>query len=116
MKKIKIIETRYYLSQLSKIIHKGQNEETLRNEIRELISQDPSEGDLIPGTGGLRKIRYPIPGKGKSGGCRIIYYFYNEKNPVSLLTIYAKNRADDLSPQEKKAFSKIAQELKAIYK
>ena len=116
MKQIKIIETKFYLNQLSKIIHKGLDEDLLRNEIKEFISENPQDGDVIPGSGGLRKIRYPMPGKGKSGGYRIIYYFYNEKNPIHLFTIYQKSRAENLSDQEKQTFSKLIKELKEIYR
>ena len=111
----KVIETNSYLNRLSKILHKGQCEDELREEIKKIISANPLKGDLIVGTGGLRKIRYPIPGKGKSGGCRVIYYFYNEKHPIYLLTVYPKNKIEDLNPQERRALTKLVQELKNIY-
>jgi len=71
---------------------------------------------VIPRTGGVRKIRYASPGKGKSGGYRIIYYFYDEKNPVYLMTMYAKFSAENLTPKEEKMYSEFARELKSIFK
>jgi len=112
---IKVIETKFYLRVLSKTIHKGQDEDDLRDGIKKFVGENPLSGDVITGTGGLRKIRYPIPGKGKSGGYRIIYYFYNENHPLNLLTIYPKSKTEDLSAQEKQIFSKFIKELKEIY-
>jgi len=51
-------------------------------------------GRVIQGTGGLRKVRIARPGKGKSGGARVIYYYHNEDKPILLLLIYAKADQD----------------------
>jgi hypothetical protein len=56
----------------------------------------PESGDLIKGTGGLRKLRWKGSGRGKRGGVRIIYYYKNNKGEIWLLTIYAKNEAKTL--------------------
>lgn len=55
------------------------------------LMQHPEKGDLIPQSGGLRKIRWKIAGKGKRGGIRVIYYYKNNTNQIWLLTVYAKN-------------------------
>lgn len=60
------------------------------------LALHPERGDLIPGSGGLRKIRWAAKGKGKRGGTRIIYYYKNKKGKIWLLTIYAKNEADTI--------------------
>lgn len=67
----------------------------------ELMS-NPKQGDVIQGTGGLRKIRVASNGKGKRGGSRVIYYFLDEKQRFYLLTIYGKNEMSDLSANQKK--------------
>ncbi|MDR4519691.1 MAG: type II toxin-antitoxin system RelE/ParE family toxin [Nitrosomonas sp.] len=67
----------------------------------ELMS-NPKQGDVIQGTGGLRKIRVAGKGKGKRGGSRIIYYFLDEKRRFYLLTIYSKNEVSDLTADQKK--------------
>jgi mRNA-degrading endonuclease RelE of RelBE toxin-antitoxin system len=67
-----------------------------------LISH-PEAGQVKPGTGGFRKLRWgdETRGKGKRGGLRIIYYFLPEEHQVWLFTLYGKNEADDLTPAEK---------------
>ena len=67
----------------------------------ELMS-DPKRGDVIQGTGGLRKIRVAVKDKGKRGGARVIYYFLDEKQRFYLLTIYSKNEMTDLTADQKK--------------
>ena len=67
----------------------------------ELMS-DPKRGDVIQGTGGLRKIRVAVKDKGKRGGARVIYYFLDEKQRFYLLTIYGKNEMADLTADQKK--------------
>lgn len=69
-------------------------------------------GDIIPDTGGLRKIRWKSSNKGKRGGVRVIYYFYDERHPIYLLFAYAKNIQTDLSEQEKKVMRTLVQQLK----
>ena len=71
----------------------------LQNE----MLKDPEAGDVITGTGGLRKLRYgdATRGKGKRGGLRIIYYWWDPKKQFWLFTIYDKDELSDLSPKEK---------------
>lgn len=59
-------------------------------------------GDVIPGGGGLRKVRWRIEGKGKSGGVRIIYYLALEKGYIYLMAIYGKNQQSDLDKRQLK--------------
>lgn len=79
----------------------------------DLIAYDPTCGDLIPGSGGLRKVRIGRGGSGKRGGARVIYYFYNVEFPALLMALYAKNEKDDLSAREKKEFTGYAKEAVA---
>lgn len=60
------------------------------------LALHPEKGDLIPSSGGLRKIRWLGKGKGKRGGIRIIYYYKNREGHIWLLTIYAKNENENL--------------------
>jgi hypothetical protein len=72
--------------------------------------QNPKEGDLIPETGGVRKIRWIRPGSGKRGGARVIYFYHDADKPLYLLLVYAKARREDLSADEKRtvrAFSAL---------
>ncbi len=86
--------------------------ETERDGIIETLAQNPWAGAVIPGTHGVRKYRHGIGGRGKSGGARVIYYFYDEGWPLFLLQFYAKGEKADLTPAERKTVGKVAQQLK----
>ena len=84
-----------------------------QDAVVDLVAYEPTRGDLIPGTSGLRKLRIAAGGSGKRGGARVIYYFYNTDHPVLLLALYAKNEKSDLSAREKKGFTTLVQEIVA---
>lgn len=67
----------------------------------------PDLGGVISGTGGLRKVRWGIPGRGKRGGARVIYYYAPAREQVLLLLVYPKNERDDLSSSQKKTLRSI---------
>ena len=71
---------------------------------------DPHAGALIPGSGGLRKIRWKGSGRGKRGGIRAIYYWANDHDVVLMLLAYPKNEKDDLTPQQKRILSALVKE------
>ena len=71
--------------------------------------------DLIRGTGGLRKVRFGVGGKGKRGSVSVVYYVYNDAMPVFLLTVFAKNEKDNLSKAERNALAKVARTLRESY-
>jgi hypothetical protein len=75
---------------------------------------NPEAGDVIPGTGGLRKLRFTDErrGKGKRGGLRVIYYWWNSGSQFWLFTVYDKDEMSDLTDSERKALKDmIKQEL-----
>lgn len=73
------------------------------------LANAPQSGDLIEGTGGLRKIRMRLPGRGKRGGARVIYYHAVAASHIRLLFIYPKNVADNLSADQKKQLAKVVE-------
>jgi hypothetical protein len=80
------------------------------------LARNPQAGDLMPGTGGFRKVRWADPrrGKGRRGGLRIIYYYFARDSQIWLMTLFDKNEASDLSPKEKKTLkAAIESELDA---
>lgn len=77
----------------------------------DLLAADPLCGDLIQGTGGVRKIRFAIQGRGKSGGVRVVYYYYNETRPLFLLTVFSKNEKDNLTMAERNSLAKLVKAL-----
>jgi hypothetical protein len=68
-----------------------------RAELVAFVGANPEAGEVIPESGGVRKIRWALQGTGKRGGARAIYYYHNERLPVFLLSAYAKNRKANLS-------------------
>jgi phage-related protein len=80
---------------------------------KDFIAIHPLAGDPIPGTGGLRKVRWTRAGLGKRGGVRVIYYFYDVSAPLYLLHAYAKAKQEDLTPDEKKSLARLVKALKA---
>lgn len=87
-----------------------------QDAVIDIVAYEPTRGDLIPGTGGLRKLRVGRSGGGKRGGARVIYYFYNEDIPVLLMAIYAKNEKVDLSERDKKVSVRYAREFVAQWR
>jgi hypothetical protein len=76
------------------------------------LEKNPGVGQLIPGSGGIRKLRWSRPGMGKRGGVRVIYYLFDDRGLVSLLTVYAKSEQDDLSKQEVKALAAVVEQIR----
>jgi len=73
------------------------------------LGLNPTAGVIVPGTGGVRKLRWAVPGRGKRSGARVIYYFHNDSSPLLALDIYAKNVKEDLSEEQKKQLRRIAE-------
>ncbi len=69
-------------------------------ELQVILLENPSAGDLIPGGRGLRKLRVPLPGRGKRGGARVIYYHWVSHEQCYLVYAYAKNVAADLTKDQ----------------
>jgi hypothetical protein len=73
--------------------------------LQNALARAPELGEVIPGTGGFRKLRWADVRrrKGRRGGLRVIYYWFDKQNQIWLMTIYDKDEAADLTPQERKA-------------
>jgi hypothetical protein len=84
--------------------------------LQERLAANPQAGDMMPGTGGFRKIRWTDSrrGKGRRGGLRIIYFYFESAQQIWLMTLYGKNEAADLTANQKKALkAALDAELKA---
>jgi hypothetical protein len=66
------------------------------------LGLNPEAGVIVPDTGGVRKLRWAVPGKGKREGARVIYYFHGESLPLLALNVHAKSEKTNISPGEKK--------------
>ena len=73
-----------------------------------LLLERPDAGDIVPGSGGVRKIRWGLRGKGKRGGIRVIYYWKTADDEIWLLTLYAKNVQENIPAH---VLKQIAQEI-----
>lgn len=71
-------------------------------ELQTYLAAHPDSGKVIPGSGGLRKLRWAARGRGKRGGLRVIYFWWISQERISMLFIYAKNEQDDLSTSQLK--------------
>ena len=102
---MKFVETPVFTRELSELL----NEEDYRALQLALVFR-PEQGKLIPGTGGLRKLRWTVGAKGKRGGCRVIYYWDKKKETIYMLLIYAKSKQGDLTPSQAKLLSRLVRE------
>lgn len=67
-----------------------------------IISENPEAGDIIPGSGGARKVRIPKEGKGKRGGYRVVTYYMDKDTPVYMVTVISKGQQANLTEDQKK--------------
>jgi hypothetical protein len=87
-----------------------------RKEIVDYLATNPKAGDVMPGTGGARKLRVAGRGKGKSGGYRVITFFAGGDIPVFLLTLFGKGDRADLSQKEKNELRDVLKEIAREYR
>ena len=99
---ITVVETGRFLKDTDRLMPESDRAALVR-----FIAVNPTVGDVIPGTGGVRKLRWALPGGGKSGGARVVYYFHNETLPVFLLAAYGKNEQANLSRAECNSMAKL---------
>jgi hypothetical protein len=94
----------------------GMSEDEIM-KLKNFLADKPDAGDLIVGTGGARKLRLAKPGRGKSGGYRVITYYTADDIPVFLMDVYAKGEKINLTPKErvelKKELDSFAEEYRA---
>lgn len=81
-----------------------------RGQFASHISANPEAGDVVPGSGGVRKVRWSRAGTGKSGGVRVIYFVRTEHDEIVLLTLYAKSKTDNLTGSKLKEIRRALEE------
>ena len=77
------------------------------------LLQVPEARRVVPGSGGVRKVRWAIAGKGKSGGVRVIYYFKRQEDEIWLLTIYSKSEVGNIPAHVLRQIAKEIENVKA---
>ena len=108
---IAFVETKAFSKRIVGLISDDQF-----SEFQADLAQDPQKGAVIEGTGGLRKVRWRLPGRGKSGGLRIIYLYVKIRGQVHLVFVFAKNEAVDLSSDQKKNLRAVVAAIKEEYR
>jgi mRNA-degrading endonuclease RelE of RelBE toxin-antitoxin system len=103
-----VVELAGYLRRADEVLSQDE-----QDAIIDLVAYEPTCGDVIKGTGGLRKVRVGRGSSGKRGGARVVYYFHDVNVPVLLLAVYAKNERSDLSAADKKQFAAMVKEIVA---
>ena len=106
---ISVAETPLFVRQAADIWDRDEH-----NAFVDYVARNPEAGDVIPETGGVRKLRWRRQGTGKRGGVRVVYFYYDTECPIYLLMVYAKAMQGDMTPDEKKAARKLTAELKSI--
>lgn len=101
-----VVETPGYLRDAEAIFTAAE-----REAIVTLVAKDPECGEVMQGTGGVRKVRFGRGGRGKSGGGRVIYIHHDAEHPVFLLAAFAKNEKVNLSKAERNELSKFVKTL-----
>lgn len=91
---------------------KAKLTEEERDFVLDYLMANPDAGDLIKGTGGLRKVRIPRETTGKSGGLRVLTAYFMREDLVFLISVYAKTKQADLTPDQRKSFAKLMIDLK----
>jgi hypothetical protein len=105
-----VVETPTYLKAAQAFFSEADRDKIVRT-----VAAHPEAGELMPGTGGYRKLRFARPGMGKRGGARVIYLYGGENLPIFLITVYAKSEKGNLSKTEQNALAKMAKSFFADY-
>lgn len=105
-----VVEMPEFIKNAERLLGGGE-----RTELINYLAQFPEIGDVIKGSGGVRKVRWRIAGKGKSGGVRVITFYTGQDLPLFLLTVYGKGTKDTLDKAEVAAMRKLTRALKDTY-
>ncbi len=92
---MEIAETSIFTKEITRIL----SDDAYR-EFQSYLAEHPKSGDVIKGSGGLRKIRWKAQGRGKSGGIRTIYYYYQDESLLLMIYVYEKSKTEDLTPKQ----------------
>jgi len=107
---VSVVETPEFLATTRKLM--GEDERAL---VVAYLAYNATAGDLIPGAGGVRKLRWRLEGRGKRGGARVIYFYHSADLPLFALTAYAKNEREDLSHADRDDFRRLTKSLVKSY-
>jgi hypothetical protein len=109
-KLITVVETPTYLRDATKVLSEAEREAVVA-----MLAGNPTCGDLVKQSGGIRKVRIGVEGRGKRGGGRVIYFYHNQTFPIFVLAFFAKNDRADLSDKERNALAAFVKNLLKTY-
>lgn len=107
---VSVVETPEFLAATRRMM---TDEE--RGLLVDYLAYNPAAGELIPGTGGVRKLRWGLEGRGKRGGARVVYFYHSKVMPLFALTAYAKNERADVSQADRNDFRRLTAMLADAY-
>src|SRR5262249_34283945 len=105
-----VVETATFIRQAH-----GRLSDDERSAVVDYLALHPEAGIVMEGTGGVRKLRWAVQGRGKSGGVRVVYYHYSTTMPLFLLSVFAKNEKANLTDAEKREAKKLVKVLVETY-
>jgi len=92
---MEIVETSVYTEDITKLLSDEEYQ-----DLQNFLVAHPKSGDVIIGSKGLRKLRWKLNNKGKSGGMRNIYYYYEDRSTLYMIYVYTKSKTNDLTPKQ----------------
>jgi len=107
---ITVAELPEYMRRAEKLLSDAEH-----RDVVDYLAIHPKAGDVMEGTGGIRKLRWGRGGRGKSGGVRVVYYFHSEAMPLYLLTLFAKNEQANLSKAERNELAGLVDILVSVW-
>jgi mRNA-degrading endonuclease RelE of RelBE toxin-antitoxin system len=92
---MEIVETSIFTKEITRILSDDEY-----RQLQYFLVANPQSGDVIKGSGGLRKIRWKTKGRGKSGGIRTIYYYHQDESMLLMIYVYEKSKTENLTPKQ----------------
>lgn len=108
---VTVVETPEFITRADLLLAEAE-----RDALIWYLAANPTAGDLVVGTGGIRKLRWGLEGRGKRSGARVIYFFHDFDMPLFALTMFAKNERTDLSQKERNDFRWLTKVLVQSYR
>ena len=105
-----VVETKNFAKRARSLLTEAQ-----RIEVATMVADNHECGELMAGTGGCRKVRYALSGRGKSGSVRVVYLYCGEATPTFLLALFAKNEKSNLTKGERNQIAKVAKAICKTY-
>lgn len=106
-----VVEMPIFTAQAAKLFSDEQ-----KHKLIDFLAYNPEAGEIVPGTGGIRKVRVPMTGQGKRGGARVIYYFMHDDAPIYAILVYAKNVRADMTAAQKREAAALTAALKSLHR